>query len=327
MSSTQLAKTPQQAVFIAQLLWFFPYLCAPSSCHKQLVTCDTKEQAWMKKQRRQTLFCAKAPWCYRQVALSTLIYRSQACPIGESPMHTGYKVPTLSHWKRMSHRADGAFRLFKTTGNFTGDVHQGNQDLCVTCLAQRALKRARMGSFPLTSSSRGLCSQNLCRTYCCVGDSLQPSKLQPPFTFRPSWAPALALHTCFPPSTGEDACRELQDSGCFVCLLQRSLLMHFHLASKQTASWNGSQWNQCLSLWAQEPGGGLLSLSWLGRESNGANTQTCGYTGHRDRNKGREAAWEASVSCFTLMSMKSWLNHENPEFWLGWVRKVAYSVH
>lgn len=50
------------------------------------------------------------------------------------------------------------------------------------------------------------------------------------------------------------------------------------------------------------------------------------HIAHSDRNKGREDAQMALGSCFTLTSLKSWLNHENPEFWLGWIVEVVHFV-
>lgn len=103
-------------------------------------------------------------------------------------MCTGHKVPTLSHWMGMSHRADGALRLFKTTRNFTSDIHQGNQDLCVISLGQRALKSARMGSFPMTSSSKGLSSRvcvSVGRT-AVSGTACSPASLSLPSPSDPS---------------------------------------------------------------------------------------------------------------------------------------------
>lgn len=50
------------------------------------------------------------------------------------------------------------------------------------------------------------------------------------------------------------------------------------------------------------------------------------HIAHSDRNKGREDAQMVLGSCFTLTSLKSWLNHENPEFWLGWIVEVVHFV-
>lgn len=109
MNNAQLAKTPQQAVFTCSVARAFSYLCAPSFCHKQLVTCNTKEQAWTKKQGRQTLFCAK----------TSLVLKAG------SPRNTDLQRPGMSH-RRIPyvHRRQGAHNV-----TLTENVRQGRWSL------------------------------------------------------------------------------------------------------------------------------------------------------------------------------------------------------
>lgn len=100
-------------------------------------------------------------------------------------MRAGDKAPA---WAQQSRRVRpggrSPLRLFGTAGDFTGAVHQHNQDAGGTSLGERALKKGRIGSHPSPSSSEGLKSGCLCeyRTWCHAGDSLQLAQIQPVFT-------------------------------------------------------------------------------------------------------------------------------------------------
>lgn len=242
-------------------------------------------------------------------------------------MCTGDKVPTLSHWLRKTGQME-PLRPFETTGNFTGAVHQGNQDLCVTSLGQRALKRARGGSSPLTLSSKdsgyGVCVSvglaAVSRTaFSTPSLSLpspsDPAELQPwLFTLVPllpqGKMPAGSCRTLavlFACSRGLCWC-------IFTWLLSK---MQAETGTSVCSHGHRSQGVVCCPC----PG-------WEGRAMvPKPNCVGIAHTARRDRNKGRGAAWKASVSCFTLMSMKSWLHMKiQSSDWAGWEKWHMLSV-